>query len=464
VVVESDGKMGQLDSARILVSRENRLHTIYDATVTVIGRYNYNGSGSYDYVDEADQVQVIRFNRIAVDKSVHTVASGAIPPEDGFMLSPHFGFTGQVNLFADNRFLTFKGGAMMVHPCDEIDLHYIRFESQIDPDSIFIPVPAQAFDNEMNSLYSGLFITRDSSHIYPAFFSRKKLTSDIYIVTADGFLFYDSGTGEYRVGAREKLTNPGLPGNYLRLSTNSCEEYGEGKIDLGARLGQIRLSSVGNILHKMETDESELNLMLAMDFFTCAPAMAMLGADLDSLHELEAVDLSSEFYTKGLADILGPEEAGHLQQELGLYGEYQQVPQELIHTLFFTDLDLYWNQNTRSYRSKGKIGIGSVNGNQVHKKVNGYMEFSKRRSGDLFDLYLKLDDRTWYYFGYTRGVMHMLSNNRDFNLTIGALKTSQRQMKTNKNEIPFIFIVATANKKDMFLRQFLQEEATEEEQ
>jgi hypothetical protein len=192
--------------------------------------------------------------------------------------------------------------------------------------------------------------------------------------------------------------------------------------------------------------------------------MAILGADLDSLHDLEAVDMSDPFYIKGLGDILGKERAARLQEEMGLYGEYQQVPEELIHTLFFSDIDLYWNQNTRSYRSKGKIGLGSVNGNQVHKKVNGYMELSKRRSGDLFDVYLELDQKTWYYFGYTRGVMHMLSSNRNFNLTINDLKTSQRQMKTAKNEIPYVFIVTTADKKNAFLRQFMQEEAGEEEQ
>jgi hypothetical protein len=464
VVIEPDGTMRQLDSSLILVNRENRLHTIYDASVSVIGRYNYKGSGSYDYIDETDNVQVIKFDKIEVDKTIQTVASGSIPLDAGFMLSPNYGFTGQVTLSAANHFLTFNGGARLVHLCDEIALNYIRFEAEIDPDSIFIPVPPQPVDYEMNYLYSGLFITRDSSHIYPAFFSNKKLSSDIYLVTANGFLYYDKATEEYRIASMEKLNNLELPGNYLKLSRSACEEYGEGKMDLGVRLGQVRLSSVGNALHTMESDESLLNVMLGMDFFMSAPAMAIMATDLDSLQELEAVDLSDPFYVKGLNDILGSEKAASLQQELGLYGEYKQVPQELIHTLFFSDLDLYWNQNTRSYRSKGKIGIGSVDGNQVHKKVNGYMELSKRRSGDLFDVYLELDERTWYYFGYTRGVMHLLSSNREFNMTINDLKTSQRQMKTERNEMPFVFIVTTADKKNTFLRQFMQEEAGGEEQ
>jgi len=464
LVIEPDGTMGQLDSALILVNCDNKLHNIYDATVSVIGRYKYKGSGSYDYVDETDNKQLIKFDKIDVDKSVQTVATGVIPEEKRFMLSPYYGFTGEVTLYAGNPFLTFNGGARLVHGCDKIELNYLKFEAEINPDSILIPVPPQPLNNEMNYIYSGLFITRDSSHIYPAFFSRKKLASDISIVTASGYLYYDKGTEEYRIAEKDKLSNLELPGNYLVLPRKNCEEYGEGKMDLGIRLGQARLSSVGNIVHKMDKTESDLNVMISMDFFASDAAMAIMGTDLDSLQNLEAVDMSDPFYNKGLAVILGSEEADRMKQELQLYGEYKQVPGALIHTLFLSDVDLFWNQNTRSYRSRGKIGIGSIGGNQVHKKVNGYMELSKRRSGDLFDLYLELDEKTWYYLGYTRGVMHMLSSNRDFNMTINNLKTSQRQLKTAKDEMPYVFIVTTPDKKNAFLKQFMQEEAGEEEQ
>jgi hypothetical protein len=105
------------------------------------------------------------------------------------------------------------------------------------------------------------------------------------------------------------------------------------------------------------------------------------------------------------------------------YGEYQNLPEELIHTLFFTKVDLVWNQDTRSYRSTGKIGIGSINGQQIHKMVDGYMELSKRRSGDLFDVYLMLDRGIWYYFSYTR--VMALSSKCNFDLIASELKTKQ---------------------------------------
>ena len=41
-------------------------------------------------------------------------------------------------------------------------------------------------------------------------------------------------------------------------------------------------------------------------------------------------------------------------------------------------------------------------------------------------------------------------------MTINNLKTKQRKLKTPKNEIPFIFIVATGQKKELFLRSVRQ--------
>ena len=59
--------------------------------------------------------------------------------------------------------------------------------------------------------------------------------------------------------------------------------------------------------------------------------------------------------------------------------------------------------------------------------------------------------------------MHCLSSKREFNYTISDLKTRQRKMKTPRNQVPYIFITATARKKAMFLRRFQEEPMPVEE-
>ena len=276
-------------------------------------------------------------------------------------------------------------------------------------------------------------------------------------------MHYDEATAEYRIASREKLDQPGIPGNYLSLSTQDCMEYGEGKVRMGVVLGQVRTSSVGSIEFNIQTREAELDVALALDFHMSDDAFEIMANEIDSFPDLDAVDLADPAYMKMLSELIGKDRAERMQAELGLYGEYQSEIPELDKSLVFTHIKFICNQETQSYRSEGKISLGSINGKPIYKKVNGIIELQKKRSGDLLDIYLELDGRNWYYFGYTRSVMHCLSSKREFNYTISELKTKVRKMKTPRNQVPFIFITATARKKAMFLRRFDEVEPPVEE-
>ncbi len=451
VVIQQDGNMQEMQQAIIIADRTGGMHEFYDATVQVQGRFSYQGSGYYDYIDETGEAQMIHFDRITVDDSIHTLAEGTIPESQDFTLSPYYGYQGRVELHARNPFLTFNGGVRLFNDCECNEDRFVRFNSEIDPANIYIPVGQQPMDLNMNYAYAGIFMALDSNHVYPAFFSRKKLPRDRFIVTSEGYLYFDKETGEYRIASMKKLADRDVPGNYLSISRDNCVEYGEGRIFTNVFPGQVQLSSVGNATHNMEKDETEMNIALGMDFFMSEPAFSIMANEIDSLHDLEGIDLTDPGYMKVISELVGRDRAESLQAELGLYGEYSKQPPELTHSLFFTDIKFIWDQDTRSWMSEGKISLGSINGHQINKKVEGVMEFSKRRSGDLLDIYLELNPGTWYYFGYTRGVMHVLSSNREFNTTINELKTKQRKLKTSRNEVSYIFIVATGRKKQMFL-------------
>ena len=461
VVVESDGKLGQLEEARLLVNRTSKFHSMYNATVNVAGRLDYSGSAYYDYVDETGAKQMIYFNQLEVDDQVQTYANGSIAEDQDFTLSPYYGFQGKVSLYAQKKFMTFNGGVTLFHECDMLEKTWMKFTTEIDPENIYIPVAKQPLDINMNNIHAAIMITRDSSHVFPAFINRKQLPSNRYIVTAEGFLYYDKESDEYRIASMEKLNDLNLSGNYLELSGNPCVEYGEGKIDLTVQFGQARMATWGNVTYDMDEDKTDIESLVTFDFMMSDEAFQVMSADVDSASELEAFDLTNEAYVKSIGDIIGQEPAEILQAELGLYGSYQNIPDELIHTVVFDKVHFKWRQDSRSYLSYGKIALGSINRNQSHRMVEGYMELSKRITGDLLDVYLKLDDRTWYYFGYTRGVLHVLSSNRDFNMVINNLKVNQRKMKTKRNEVPYIYVVATGRKMQMFLSRIREYEEAE---
>ncbi len=459
VVIDPEGVMEELIEASIVANREMKEHRFYNATVQVHGQYNYTGTGYHDYVNETGEPQSIFFHEISVDDSINTMAVGIIGKDQYFMLSPYFSFQGNVEVYARETFLTFNGGAGLIHDCDINEDTYLKFRSEIDPAFVYIPVPEQPFDIDMNYTYAGLFIAGDSVSIYPAFLSRKRLPRDQYVFTSSGILYYDRPSDEYRISSREKLRYPDRPpGNILRLSRNDCVVNGEGKISTGMRPGQVRISSVGNVMHNLNTKETELDVTLSLDYFMSEDAFEIMASEINVTPRLEAVNLAAPLYVKNLQDLIGRDRAEKYQTELGLYGKYQSSVPELNHTLFITNVKLVWNQASRSYRSEGKISLGSINGNQINKQLDGYIELTKRRNGDLVDIYLGLDRSNWYYFGYTRGVMSVLSSNREFNLAIEEEKTSQRKMKTARDEVAYLYVLSDPRKKAMFLRRVQEDD------
>jgi len=373
------------------------------------------------------------------------------------MLSPYFDFQGKVNLAARDRFLTFDGGARIVHDC-RIRKEWLRFTAQLDPENISIPVPEQAQNVALNKIFSGSMVTRDSTHIYPAFLSGRKDYFDTNITWASGVLIYDPESESYIITSPDKLTDQSFPGPYLRLERSNCLLYAEGPVDLTLDFGQVSLSAAGNAIHRVEEDRFSLDLVLGIDFPFSPEALGIMGNEIDSLPSLEPVDLSRDNYRMAMRNLLGREQADRLEQQLVLLGVYEEIPPAWEHTIFFNELPLEWNQETRSFRWNGKVGIGNIGNIQVNKKVDAYIEMVERGSGDIFDMYLRVDDRTWYYIAYNPGTLQVLSSNRKFNDLVMNLKESERKVKVGRGESPYAYSLAAQRRLDLFLDRFMEYE------
>jgi len=452
VVIEKQAAMQTLKDSRIIANNTNRYHTIYGATTNIYGRKNYSSSGSYDYVDETQNKQVVKFDVVSVDSTYQTYAKGKIGITEGFTLSPNFGFTGQVLLSANEQYLTFDGAAKISHECQNLERLWVNFKSPVNPTEIYIPVGDSLKEINNNKVYNGFFITNDSTHIYPAFLTKHKNYSDLAVSNANGFLTFDKTDSKYKISNKEKLVEFNLPGNYLSLHRSACNMYGEGKLNLGVDFGQVKINTVGNINEDLIKQSISLDVLLTLDFFIENKCMDMLTKDLNSYSGLEPIDLSRKIFEKGLAEILGRDKANDLISEFSL-GKFKKMPKELEHTIMFTDLKFDWNTNTKSYISDTLIGVGTISKEYINKIVPGNIEIIKKRSGDIINIYLELADNVWYYFSYTRGVMQVVSSNEEFNTVIKTLKPDQRKLDTDKGQKPYSYYPAAPSVKNKFLKR-----------
>ena len=109
--------------------------------------------------------------------------------------------------------------------------------------------------------------------------------------------------------------------------------------------------------------------------------------------------------------------------------------------MLLNDVTLQWNQNSLSFISKGKIGIGFIGNQPLNIYVDGYIELQRKRSGDLLDIYLKANDGTWYWFSYFRGVMMSYSSNLAYNDLLNTLKEKVRKHPKSTDKVPYKYMI-----------------------
>ncbi len=464
VTIYKKAEMETLKKAKILANTTTKFHTIYDAVINVHGRFNYSGMGNYDYVDINSNSQQIYLDKIRVDTTGQTYGTGNIKEEQSFTLNPYFEYTGDVTLLANNEFLTFSGGTRISHDCDTLPRFQVKFETEINPEEVLIPVNTPLKDIKGNKLEAGIMFSHTQNDIYPAFLSVVNKYSDTKMVGAEGYLTFEDVSREYRISSKEKLFEMSLPGNFLSLSQRNCMTYGEGKLDMGANLGQVNMQSFGNIKHWMAVDSTRINMVMLVDFYFEEQALSLFAETMVG-YLLPAAELTDDLFSKTLAELLGQEDADEALSDLNMYGfiREKKISKQLQHTLFLTDVNLYWSDITQSFISDGPIGIVNIGESEINKYVEGKIEIAKKRSGDVITVYLEPDETEWYFFSYSRGLMQAFSSNKEFNTFILDQKPEKRRMDVKSGEPPYRYSLSTERKRRYFLRKFENTEPEPEE-
>ena len=463
IVYPSDGKLtlnpdGSLEiirNARVVFNDNLKQHTVHSADIKMLGRRQYSGFGKYDYIDETDKLSVIDMSWIGTDNNGKTSAKGNIPIDESFMLNPYFRYQGDMILSSDNQFPEFDGAIQIVEECETLRPDWFKIKSQVNPNNISFDIDEAPVNIKNNKIYNGLFLTNDSSRIYPAFFSSRRNYSDNPLIQVSGKLTYDRDSMTYFIAPESKLRNRDTIGNLFAFDRDRCIFSGEGKLSLGMNHGQVATDVVGRITHNRQA--TSLDVMMSLDFLFDDALAAMIANKIDSFPTLTGVDMQRPVFVRGMNEWLGVTKAQTYRRD-ALMGKVRNFPAELNKTLVLTQLQMHWNQSSRSYRSTGKIGVGNLFGHQVNRLVDGFVEISKRSGGDVMDIYLKLDDRNWFYFGYTRELMQVISSDRAFNERL--MKLPEKQRKSDDKRPSFTYMIASSDKLEQFMRQFNRREIT----
>ncbi len=442
-------RIRQTDSALVAV---NNRHLIHSAKINIESSANYYGSGKYNYYDDAGQSQVIDFSEIKVD-TLATRAQGYVPVTKNFMLSPAFSFTGDVALRSGEPHLRFTGAAGIITTCPNIKSNPVKFSAAIDPMNVLIPVDDKPRDINDNLLFAGTFVTLDSAGVYGTFLSERHSWSDSPLINAEGYLFYDKGSARYRIASLEKLSDLSRHGNMVVFDRNQCLLVSEGRINFGVNYDLLKMSSSGSVTNNTDSSLVEVRSMLSFSFHFSSDALKIMSDDIRSIPTLRAVNLSSEFNSKAMRDLIGEQAARTLNEELQLFGVARSLPKEYSSQIMLNDVTLKWNPYTMSFISTGRLGIGFIGEQPMNIYVDGWVELQRKRSGDLLDIYIKANDNVWYWFSYFRGMLMSYSSNQTYNDLLSNTKEKVRRDPKATSRVDYVYMLGLRDRLLNFLRR-----------
>ena len=88
---------------------------------------------------------------------------------------------------------------------------------------------------------------------------------------------------------------------------------------------------------------------------------------------------------------------------------------------------------------------------QINKQVTGHIEIKKRRNGDMFSVYIRPTEQSFYFFTYSSETMETVSTNDKYNEAIKDAKKNKQER--SKDQARFKFIPTQKTKAGLFLRQ-----------
>ncbi len=456
VKIYEKGRIDTLYNAYIITDTLRKYHKIYDAAVAIKSRKEYTAEGYIDYIDRNGLPQQVYLPEITTGKWGRTTATGHVKQDELFFLSPEYFFRGDIILDAAKPYLKFKGGYRLNEDCIGLEDNWVAFSRYIDPKHVQFQIDTTTVTTDSTRARFGLALSLEKRRFYPMVLQSLQSENDIIAFQSEGKLEYDAAGNRFLVGNPMRLKgNKEAKGGFLALDNKRCILSGDGLLDLGTNFTQTRLVAAGSFKHYIIPDSTVFNTSLIFDFYFDNDALDMM---LDSLRMIpgDVVNVGKSEFNVAIRELLNVKDAQVLKKELSLYGNMKKMPDKIKGSIIFSDVNLVWDSQTRSYISNGPIGVGFVHGNAINKMLKGFMQIEIGRVGSAIHFYLETDRKTWYFFSYQNGIMQSISSDMNYNEHLAGMKDEKRMRNPDSDEDYYEYVISTKRKMIDFFRRMEQ--------
>lgn len=320
----------------------------------------------------------------------------------------------------------------------------IQFEGMINSDSVLIPVRAQTRSTIGQLLGCGFYSKPRPRSGTPEFlFMRRKLSTQLSNISAEGWLHFSPKDRSYRV-----IDSTGHEA--VSVSVNSCFARATGDINLQLNTYEFRPTFFGDMMTSAQDDKVSVRALALFDFYLTPEVCKQIAAIFNMQPQLESAEPSRRANLMRYLETKSERrELERVRNEIRLTGYMTRIPEPLSKALAFSDISFDWRPQNNAYMGSGKAELLAVGGHAVNKKINTYISMRRtRREGDVVEIYLEAASNAWVYFRHSNHYMQLISSSEALNNYITQLKAGAR--KKNGYE----FYLSKISQKNTFVGSF----------
>lgn len=472
VVINPQAKISTLTNAIIEASAETKKHRIENAIININAKNNINATGDYVYKTRNTEIQMINFPSIAVvladssqitkkkkgSEKVYAInGTGKIDKDENFILYPNVNFYGSVQMYSTYDKLKIKGFTKIDFQSEFVRSDFYEIDSEVDPENLEMDV-SKAKDPGGAVVRTGIFVSKSGLYpIYTEILNNQIGPLDIPMIETNGILAHNYEKRTYTFGAKEKIENPDIiqPGNILEFNPASGEINAEGLLDLGTQYGVIKEKVAGSVKANLNDEKYSFNTTISFPLKWDKDLLEKIAFYLyeDNFDANEA-DYSEKNNQMQLAEFFKPKDLKKVLAEIES-SDFYTKPKAFKENLLLSGVELFYDNDQRAYKSKGKFNLSFVGEKGIHKRVKGYIEMGHRMGSDYYSIYLQTTLGDWIYINFDGGAtdIQIISSFEDINGLIEGLDIKKRTIKGDNKDQFIVYSIGSESKAKQFAKR-----------
>ena len=485
VSIRRDAEMRGFYNAKLQIDTVNGYHNLVNGNIRIISRVKFEGDATYRFVNVAGDTMNVKmgnfdFKESIVDsrkktKGFTTTAKATIEQTDKFHLSPKVLYRGDITMLATDKNLTLNGFIRPESKSRADIVNWIAYKGN-STDDVNIQVLPNLKGDLNTRIYAGLHFRTASGGLYTTFLSGKDDVKDEDLFISMGSLRDIPKSSRFEIGPDEKsksyegnkyvyddakktLNLEGYFNFFNPKNYDNISSIAEAKAEVfNFSNPNIYIQSSGFAEMRVDSGKYKFDQMMVLNFPMPAEVLKAMAdkivkTNLDSRDNASADEPEDkERLLSKLANLLGGKTVESIERRLkNEHVPLHSVSSKLNTTMVISKANLRYSDQTSAFYSVGKLSIASIGGTDINSEIEGMVEIKKTAEGDEFYLYLEPSTDVWYFMGYLKNEMGVISSDGEFN---NAVTAKSKGVKKGSGKNAYTFLGVGAEEKFAFTERF----------